>query len=223
MMKGNPTKRILVHNLAPSTNQDTLRRIFGKYGSVESVYIPANTNSRGQIYGFVEFATVQQAQGAFDVLNNTSIEGYDYHNNDSPLFCRSVLHCQFVEAKEVPGNRKRDETSGTSQRVVPTPAPLQAATPLNPNMEMTRYNTTAGGEFTIDSTGRLTRRSYLEEEQRTGRARSPASQNPLLIQSAITIASAEKPQENDDSLKSKTGVLAYVKTHPRLVIDYADI
>jgi hypothetical protein len=90
-------------------------------------------------------------------------------------------------------------------------------------MEMTRYNTTAGGEFTIDSTGRLTRRSYLEEEQRTGRARSPASQNPLLIQSAITIASAEKPLENEDESKSRTGVFAYVKTHPRLVIDYAEI
>ncbi len=135
---------------------------------------------------------------------------------------RSVLHCQFVEAKELPGNRRGAQPGG-GQRVVPTPAPLQAATPLNPNMEMTRYNTTAGGEFTIDSTGRLTRRSYLEEEQRTGRARSPASQNPLLIQSAITIASAEKPLENSDHPEKRTGVLAYAKTHPRLVIDYADI
>jgi len=138
------------------------------------------------------------------------------------LFCRSVLHFQFVEAKEIPGKSRRDQPGG-AQRVVPTPAPLQAATPLNPNMEMTRYNTTAGGEFTIDSTGRLTRRSYLEEEQRTGRARSPASQNPLLIQSAITIASAEKPENDPSKSETRTGVLAYVKTHPRLVIDYADI
>ena len=75
MMKGNPSKRILVHNLAPTTNSETLRRIFGKYGNIDSVHIPSSTNSRGQIYGFVEFSTVQQAQAAFDVLNNTSIEG----------------------------------------------------------------------------------------------------------------------------------------------------
>jgi len=191
-----------------------LKQIFGKYGTVESVHIPSGTNSRGQIYGFVDLSTVQQAQIAFDVLNNTSLDG-------------SVLHFQFVEAKELPSNRRINPQNPSQQRVVPTPAPLQAAAPLNPTMEMTRYNTAAGGEFTIDSTGRLTRRSYMEEEQRTGRARSPASQNPLLVQSAITIASAEKPGALDqDSVNlelGRTGVMAYVKTHPRLVINYSDI
>ena len=106
---------------------------------------------------------------------------------------------------------------------VPQPAPLLAAAPLNPLMEVTRYNTAAGSEFTIDNTGRLTRRSQMEEEQRTGRARSPASQNPLLIQSAIQIASAEIEEETRQGHRSKSGVMAYVKTHPQLVIDYSDI
>jgi hypothetical protein len=90
-------------------------------------------------------------------------------------------------------------------------------------MEVTRYNTAAGSEFTIDNTGRLTRRSQMEEEQRTGRARSPASQNPLLIQSAIQIASAEIIDESRRGDRSKSGVMAYVRTHPELVIDYSDI
>jgi RNA recognition motif-containing protein len=210
MRSNPPSKRILVHNLAPSTTSDTLRYVFGKYGNVEHVHIPSGTNSRGQIYGFVEMSTIQQAQTAFDVLNNTSIEG-------------SVLHFQFVEAKEQGGFKKNPNHPSQQQRVVPTPAPLQAAAPLNPTMEMTRYNTAAGGEFTIDSSGRLTRRSYLEEEQRTGRARSPASQNPLLVPSAITIASAEKPVQADESAIERTGIMAYVKTHPRLVINYSDI
>lgn len=106
---------------------------------------------------------------------------------------------------------------------VPQPAPLLAAAPLNPAMEVTRYNTAAGSEFTIDSTGRLARRSQIEEEQRTGRARSPASQNPLLIQSAMQIASAEIIEETRQGLRSKSGVMAYVRTHPQLVIDYSDI
>jgi len=106
---------------------------------------------------------------------------------------------------------------------VPQPAPLLAAAPLNPMMEVTRYNTAAGSEFTIDSTGRLARRSQIEEEQRTGRARSPASQNPLLIQSAMQIASAEITEETRQGLRSKSGVMAFVRTHPQLVIDYSDI
>ena len=139
---------------------------------------------------------------------------------------RSVIHCQFVEAKEQgPSSRRRDQPD--VQRSVPIPAPLQAAAPLNPNMEMTRYNTAAGGEFTIEASGRLTRRAYLEEEQRTGRARSPAPQNPLLIPSAITIASAEKVDSDEEGNGhngiSRTGVMAYVKTHPKIVINYADI
>jgi hypothetical protein len=158
----------------------------------------------------VEFSTVEQSQAAFDVLNNTSLEG-------------SVLHFQYVEAKEQAQFKRNANQPNGQQRVIPTPAPLQAAAPLNPTMEMTRYNTAAGGEFTIDSSGRLTRRSFLEEEQRTGRARSPASQNPLLVQSAITIASAEKPLQADDSAIEKTGIMAYVKTHPALVINYSDI
>lgn len=112
-------------------------------------------------------------------------------------------------------------------RIVPQPAPLQAAAPINPNMELTRYNTAAGGEFTIDATGRLTRRAYLEEEQRTGKVRPLASQNPLLIPSALTIASAEKPEADLDGSgangSNQVGVMKYVNTHPQLVIDYADI
>ena len=108
--------------------------------------------------------------------------------------------------------------------MIPKPAPLLAAAPINPIMEVSRYNTAAGGEFTIDATGRLTRRSQLEEELRTGQPRPPASQNPLLVQSAITIASAEKVIEESTAADAKkTGVMAFVRTHPQLVIDYAAI
>ena len=159
-----------------------------------------------------------------------------------------MIHCQFVEAREQHTIRRKDvrdsnpapfvplpspahmdygkpsSTSIPAKGAVPQPAPLLAAAPLNPAMEISRYNTAAGGEFTIDGTGRLTRRSQLEEEQRTGRARSPVSQNPLLVQSAITIASAEKPiDEGVNGAAARSGIMALVKTHPQLVIDYADI
>lgn len=133
-----------------------------------------------------------------------------------------MINCQFVEQRESNPVRRRDQ-GPIPAKTVPLPAPLLAAAPLNPNMEMTRYNTAAGGEFTIDTTGRLTRRSQTEEEQRTGRARSPAPQNPLLIQSAIAIAANEAANPETEANVARTGVLAFVKTHPKLVIDYVDI
>ena len=137
-----------------------------------------------------------------------------------------MINCQYVDPRDAAVNRRR-ETAPEPLKAVPLPAPLLAAAPLNPNMETTRYNTAAGGEYTIDTTGRLTRRSQLEEEQRTGRTRSPVSQNPLLIQSAIAIAANDSSNIDMDvdgaGGVSKVGVMAYVKTHPRLVINYADI
>lgn len=163
-----------------------------------------------------------------------------------------VIHCQFIEPRDPNNARRREHREYQpnsapvypspqapvranidypdppsvipGKAVVPQPAPLQAAAPLNPAMEVTRYNTAAGGEFTIDADGRLTRRQQMEEEQRTGRARSPASQNPLLVQSAIQIAINDNVLEDaSNASKYKSGVMAYVKTHPQLVIDYSDI
>jgi RNA recognition motif-containing protein len=239
----NPTNRVLVHNIGPATSVESLRRLFGKYGEVKDVHIPNSLNSRGQNFAFVEFRSTKDSESAYEVLNNTSIDGF-------------VIHCQFVEQRDPNASRHRDRPREQNNNTreyhapvvtsvaapvhmeypkvhpslhqpkgaVPQPAPLLAAAPLNPAMEMTRYNTAAGGEFTIDDSGRLTRRKDVEEEQRTGRARAPASQNPLLIQSAIQIASAEKPEEDGmNGLRSKSRVMAYVKTHPQLVVDYADI
>jgi multiple RNA-binding domain-containing protein 1 len=71
-----PTKRLLVRNIYPGTQSDTLRKVFGKYGEITSVHIPQGVNNRGQSYAFVEFQTVREAETAFDVLNNTSLDGY---------------------------------------------------------------------------------------------------------------------------------------------------
>jgi RNA recognition motif-containing protein len=72
----NPTQRLLVHNIAPQTNPDTMRRIFGKYGNLVDVHVPRGVNSRGQNFAFVEFEQPAEASAAFDVLNNTTIDGY---------------------------------------------------------------------------------------------------------------------------------------------------
>jgi hypothetical protein len=154
------------------------------------------------VYGFVEFNSSRDAEAAFEALNRTQID-------------RSAIQCQFVEPREQTRTRRDYEPA---KPAVPLPAPLLAPAPINPLTEVTRYNTDVG-EFTLDSTGRLTRREHLEEEQRTGRARSPVPPNPLLIQSAMAIAQTETVIP----VIEKTGVMLYVKHHPRLVINYSDI
>lgn len=72
----NSTRRILVRNIYPGTSPETLKRVFGKYGEIKEVHVPQGTNNRGQSFAFVEFESVRDAEAAFDVLNNTSLEGY---------------------------------------------------------------------------------------------------------------------------------------------------
>ena len=71
------TPRVLVRNIGPTSTPDDLRRLFGKYGNVTDVHIPHSLNSRGQRFAFIEFENARDAESAFDVLNNTTIEGYD--------------------------------------------------------------------------------------------------------------------------------------------------
>ena len=65
-----------MRNIPPGTASDVLKRTFGKYGEIKEVHIPQGVNNRGQSYAFVEFQTTKDAEAAFDVLNNTSLNGY---------------------------------------------------------------------------------------------------------------------------------------------------
>jgi RNA recognition motif-containing protein len=70
------TPRLLVRNIGPSSTTDDLRRLFGKYGYVKDVHIPSSLNNRGQRFAFIEFDNARDSESAFDVLNNTTIDGY---------------------------------------------------------------------------------------------------------------------------------------------------
>lgn len=70
------TRRIMVRNISPGTTVETLKRAFAKYGEVREANISSTVNSRGQNFGFVEFASTRDAESAFDILQNTTIDGY---------------------------------------------------------------------------------------------------------------------------------------------------
>lgn len=68
--------RLYVGNLAFETSEDTLRKIFGKYGEVESVNIITDrATGRSKGFGFVEMPNTGQAKSAILALNGSELDG----------------------------------------------------------------------------------------------------------------------------------------------------
>lgn len=69
-------KNMFVGNLPFSATDDSLNQLFAQYGQVQTVNIIKDKftgQSRG--FGFVEMATVEEAQKAIEALNGYSFEG----------------------------------------------------------------------------------------------------------------------------------------------------
>ncbi|HEV8282795.1 MAG TPA: RNA-binding protein [Chitinophagaceae bacterium] len=65
-----------VSNLSFHTTDDSLRELFGKYGSVSSAKVITDRESgRSRGFGFVEMSEEKEAREAIQGLNNKEIEG----------------------------------------------------------------------------------------------------------------------------------------------------
>ena len=75
---------IFVGNLAWSTTEDELRRLFASYGSVEQVRILTDRETgRSRGFGFVEMPDATEAQAAIDGLHGTSLGGRTINVNEA--------------------------------------------------------------------------------------------------------------------------------------------
>jgi RNA recognition motif-containing protein len=63
-------KKIFIGNLPYSTTQEKLVEIFSQYGEIVDSYKPA-----GKGFGFVTFATEEQAQAAIEAMHGKDIDG----------------------------------------------------------------------------------------------------------------------------------------------------
>ncbi len=63
-------KKIFIGNLPYSTTQEKLVEIFSQYGEITDSYKPA-----GKGFGFVTFATEEQATAAIEAVNGQDIDG----------------------------------------------------------------------------------------------------------------------------------------------------
>lgn len=68
--------KLYVGNLAYSTDEESLRKVFEQHGAVESINVIIDRDTgRSKGFGFVEMADAGQAQAAIDALNGTELDG----------------------------------------------------------------------------------------------------------------------------------------------------
>lgn len=69
-------KKLFVRNLSWQTTEDTLRTYFSGAGEVvEVIVLRDKFSGRSKGYGFVEFATEDEAAKALEMFNNKEFEG----------------------------------------------------------------------------------------------------------------------------------------------------
>jgi RNA recognition motif-containing protein len=69
-------KKLYVGNLAYSVNEDSLKQLFGKCGSVESARVITDRDSgRSKGFAFVEMSTDDEAANAIRDLGGQDLEG----------------------------------------------------------------------------------------------------------------------------------------------------
>lgn len=68
--------RLYVGNLSFETDEDTLRRIFGEHGEVESVNIITDRDTgRSKGFGFIDMTNDVEAKSAILALNGSELDG----------------------------------------------------------------------------------------------------------------------------------------------------
>jgi len=69
-------KKVYVGNLPYTINSDQLATKFGEFGQVvDAIVITDKMSGRSKGFGFVEFATEEEAKKAIDELNGKDLEG----------------------------------------------------------------------------------------------------------------------------------------------------
>ena len=77
-------KRLYVGNLSYSVDNNILTKAFEAHGTVESANVITDRDTgQSKGFGFVEMATVEEAQAAIEALDGTDLEGRDLRVNEA--------------------------------------------------------------------------------------------------------------------------------------------
>ncbi|KAM3147304.1 hypothetical protein pb186bvf_000555 [Paramecium bursaria] len=70
-----PTNKIVVRNVPFEANAQELRKLVKQYGEVKKLRLPKKLDGNHKGFAFVEFVNVEEAQNAYDSLQNTHFYG----------------------------------------------------------------------------------------------------------------------------------------------------
>ena len=76
--------RLYIGNLPYSATDEQLRSVFGEYGDLNSVTVIIDRETgRSRGFGFVEFASDEDARNAMSALDNTDMDGRSLRVNEA--------------------------------------------------------------------------------------------------------------------------------------------
>ena len=71
-----PSNTLFVGNIAFDANEDIIGEEFGKHGTIQGVRLPTDQDSgQPKGFGYVQFASIAEAQAAFEALQGVAICG----------------------------------------------------------------------------------------------------------------------------------------------------
>ncbi|XP_058222085.1 polyadenylate-binding protein 8-like [Rhododendron vialii] len=70
---------IYVKNLAESTTEEDLEKIFGEYGTLTSVVVMRDGNGKSKCFGFVNFENADDAANAVEALNGKKVDEKEWY------------------------------------------------------------------------------------------------------------------------------------------------
>ncbi|CAA0819593.1 Polyadenylate-binding protein 4 [Striga hermonthica] len=70
---------VFVKNLAESTTDDDLKKIFGEYGTITSSVVMRDANGKSKCFGFVNFENADDAAKAVEALNGKKIDDKEWY------------------------------------------------------------------------------------------------------------------------------------------------
>lgn len=76
-------KKLFVGNISWNAEKEQLEELFSQHGDVENVILIRDEEGRSKGFGFVEFASDEDAQSAKDALNGFSFMERDLFVNDA--------------------------------------------------------------------------------------------------------------------------------------------
>lgn len=86
-VKSNAKLNLFVKNFPKTWNEEDLKTLFSKYGTVESVFIQRLVNGQSKCNGVVVFKKNQEALVAKEALNGMKIKGLE-----EPLYVSELIH-----------------------------------------------------------------------------------------------------------------------------------